>query len=126
MALELNEQHIEILTEVRERLRNRLLVEDVACDGGEFICVQVLRAIGRKHGVEEAKSVLQLPDSAEVKTLYYDLTREISAAIGQLSSMGIYVYQLKLNRRLESVFQELAPLARLAWLDRMIETRVLV
>lgn len=123
MALELSEQHLEILREVRENLRTRLADPDAnRSDGSEYICVQILRLLGRRNGVELAKRSKFL--SPEGRLQYQEITKAIGNALEQSGSVGIYLNQLELNISVWHRF-DIAPVARLAWLDRMIETRVI-
>lgn len=123
--MELNEQHIEILSEVREKLRARLKESSPdQSDGSEYICVQVLRAIGRRHGIEKATFTSHLPVQAQF--LFQEFSGAITHALDNSTSVGVYINRLKLKVvGMESTFTKLGPLARLAWLDRMIETKVL-
>ena len=123
--MELNEYHLELLTEVREKLRARLLIENpIESDGSEYICVQVLRAIGRRHGVENAMLTTQIPHQGQL--VFQEMTGAITKAIDHASSVGLYINRLNIkNDSIKSTFANLGPLARLAWLDRMLETKVI-
>ena len=122
MALELNEQHIEILTEARENLRDRWEGDKTA--GSEYICVQLLQILGRRNGIDDIKNPQDLPMNARL--LFFELEGAISQALDHKSSVGIYINRLKMNIAGERTpYSYLAPLARLAWLDRMLETKVI-
>jgi hypothetical protein len=121
MALELNEQHLEIMREVRENLKGRF--EGIPGKGSEFICSQVLAAVGRRYGCEDTKCLTDLPE--EAKPQFREIYSAINDAIKNQSTMGIFLAGLELNIGIGDILKTVAPLARLAWLDRMIETRVI-
>lgn len=122
MALKLNEQHMEILLEVREKLRGRMAGKDL--ETSEYICVQILQVLGRRSGITAADDSEDLPE--EDREFFREMERAISAALGRNSSVGTYLAdEGTLTLDIKQVFDYVAPLARLAWLDRMIETKVL-
>jgi hypothetical protein len=121
MALELNEQQLEIMREVRENLKERF--EGVPEKGSAYLCCQVLAAVGRRYGCDDPRCLIDLPEEAQPQ--FVEIYSAISEAIKNQSTMGIFLGGLELNIGIGDILKTVAPLARLAWLDRMIETRVL-
>ncbi len=121
MALELNEQQLEIIREVRENLKERF--EGVPGKGSAYLCCQVLAAVGRRYDCDDPRCRNDLPEEAQ--PTFIEIQGAINEAINYQPTMGSFIRGLELDINLWEVQNIVAPLARLAWLDRMIETRVI-
>jgi hypothetical protein len=110
--MKLNNEHIVILQKAREHIRS---------GGTEYICV----AIEHVLLILDAKE-----DSVAQRGLCEELTSAIQCALGA-STMLIYLranvpnwrYRYSLDRYSLEHERSFAYLARLAWLDKIIETR---
>jgi hypothetical protein len=106
--MKLNNEHIVILEKAREYIRSGVT---------EYICVaieHVLLILDAKEGVPVAQ-----------RGLYEELTSAIQCALGA-STMMIYLRANVPNWRYRYSLEHersFAYLARLAWLDKIIETR---
>lgn len=123
MTLALNEQQLEILNEVRENLQNLVMSREDFVDGSDFICVQIRRAIARRHGITESTRLKDFP--VEAQRQVNELSFAIHDALSGSTTVGTYINRLGLRLSAVKIFDVVAHLARLAWLDRMIETKVL-
>jgi hypothetical protein len=126
MALELNEEQLEIMREVRANLRAR--EEDEHERGSQYICVQILHILSNRAGLGNITNPKDLPSDS--LRFFRILEAAISQALNGCTSVGIYLScrgsQIGLELGgIDATFYDHAPRARLAWLDRMIETRVL-
>lgn len=112
--MQLNDQQIELLKTVR------LQMDDPTTFASTFICVNVINLFRTNNGTEQNPT-------EETGPLYVDITKAVMAALKPASSVFIYI------RKEVSDFADLpiktqdyySRLARLAWLDRMIETRTI-
>jgi hypothetical protein len=126
MALELSEEQLEIMREVRANLH--ACEEDEEDRGSPYICVQILHILSNRAGLGNITNLNDLPsDSLQ---FFRTLETAISQALNECASVGIYLSRLGHRiglelRGIDAAFSDHASRARLAWLDRMIETRVL-
>jgi hypothetical protein len=128
MALELNEEQLEIMREVR---KNLIAISDEAevREVSQYICVQILRVLSNRAGLGNITNPKDLPSDS--LRFFRTLGAAISQALNGCTSVGIYLSRLREQIDLEiydgmdAIFNYHAPLARLAWLDRMIETKVI-
>jgi hypothetical protein len=121
MALELEGELLEIMTEVRDRMKAGI--------GSDYICIQAHKVIAERYGVQDVVNSNDLPAKAQLT--FREIESAILHSIEGNYSVGEYLRQLetsngKLNvGSFAVIYDEIAPLARLAWLDRMIEIEVI-
>jgi hypothetical protein len=125
MALELNEEQLEIMREVRANLRARLESTEPRGTVSQYICVHILQILSNRAGLGNITNPKDLPSDS--LRFFRTLEAAISQALNGCTSVGIYLSRLRDRMGLElggidATFYDHAPLARLAWLDRMIET----
>jgi hypothetical protein len=121
VSLELNEQQLEILKKVRSAMTRRQA--GISHDASEFICVNILREVGLKHGVLETQGIPFCEFPQEMQDEFTVFRQAIDLAIDGRATLGILIGNLGLNIRIGDIMTTVAPLARLAWIDRMIDTR---
>lgn len=122
MELELNEEQLEIMVAIRENLQEKLRGEPNK--GSEFICNQVNRVIAAKEGKSEFESHrnnLSIEGQVKINAL----RDAIKEAMNGAETLNEYLSVTVPNISDTAIFNSFATLGRLAWLDRMLETKVL-
>jgi hypothetical protein len=89
--------------------------------GHSYICIWLDYALQDKFQIED------LGDSQEALMIYHNLTAAISEALGNRTTVCMYLSShvdgfLDLDSRQKI---EMCRLARMAWIDKMIETRTI-
>jgi hypothetical protein len=120
MALHLNDEHIAVLTKVRDVLAGDHI-------GTHYICWNIIYVVSPESR-ESKDSMPQILIS--LGGVAAELVVAIDAALGCQGTMDNYLTQVfkKTNRydlKARPKSYAFANMARVAWLDRMIETRVL-
>lgn len=110
----LNDEHIEILSDVRA---GRISDEELS----RYICINITSVISNRYHVEEVE------DSVEAMRLATPLLNAIRESLDDNSTMFIYLRRTipDYERLPIEVQDDFADLARLAWLDKMIESRTI-
>lgn len=120
MALELTEEQLEVMAVVRENLVAR--ARGAYGKGSEFICNQVSNIIAAKEGKEDYARWSELSDESKEKIKI--LRDAIRDAMDGADTVNEYLSVNVPNLSDIAIFSGFSTLARLAWLDRMLETKV--
>jgi hypothetical protein len=109
----LSDMDVELLAWCKPKIEN--------AQGHSYICVLLEYAILEKFNVTD------LADSTEALRHYLRLTTAITKALGQRTTVFMYLsYQVDGFLDLPSSKRvQLCALARMAWIDKMIETRTM-
>jgi hypothetical protein len=123
MTTKLNDQQLNLMKKVRDKMYADYFADSDPMDF-KFICHAICLV---ENGLNEfGKNSLSFRYLSEKEgSLSKELVQLIQAALDHSVTMEWYISSRKLSLSWGSIYTGISALARLAWLDRMIETRVL-
>jgi hypothetical protein len=109
----LTDVHVELLKGIRPKIERAL--------GSAYICVLLEYAVLERYQVDEFE------DDPEAMQIYTDLTTAIREALDEYATVYVYLANVvpDFNKLPSHVQDYYTVLARIAWLDKMIETRTI-
>lgn len=132
MGYTLSPEELEVMKEVRVLHAERVAQSNDLSISYKYICGTINKALAKRANLEDWDTAApgKLPEKE--RKLYTSLTRAIQSALDGRATMGRFIMDILAmsnnsvtSNSVRRISNEFAPLARMAWLDRIIETGVI-
>ena len=116
--MQLTEEQLELMTKVRDQMAADL--DSGRCLDRKFLCHNIVLI---ENGMEEFTRPGGFGDIGYAEgSLSKDLIESVTIAINHFITLELYLAELKIGLEWSEIMQVYAPLARVAWLDRIVAT----